>query len=51
MPLVLAHAGPFLAQLMYVAPVIVVVVWISLNALRDRRRGSGPSADQQKETT
>ncbi len=34
----LAHAGHWLAQLLYVLPVIVVVGWISIRAIIDRRR-------------
>ena len=36
---VTAHAGPWLAELLYVMPVLVIVVWISIKALLDRRRG------------
>lgn len=36
----LAHAGHWLAQLLYVAPVIVVVGWIAARAVLDRRRRS-----------
>jgi hypothetical protein len=32
-----AHAGHWLAQLMYVAPVLAIVGWISIRALLDRR--------------
>ena len=43
----LAHAGDWLVSLIYMGPVIVIVVWISINSIRDRRRerregGSGP---------
>ena len=37
--LVLAHVGHWLADLAYVLPVVVIVVWISVKALLDRRRG------------
>lgn len=37
---VLAHGGHWLVNVMYVAPVIVVVGWIAAQALRDRRRAS-----------
>jgi hypothetical protein len=40
MTLPLAHAGHWLAQMAYVMPVIVIVVWISVRALLDRRRGA-----------
>ena len=33
----LAHTGHWLANLMYVLPVLVVVGWISIRALLDRR--------------
>ena len=32
-----AHVGPWLAELMYVLPVLVIVVWISVRAILDRR--------------
>ena len=35
---VVAHAGHWLAQLLYVLPVVVVVGWISIRAIIDRRR-------------
>jgi hypothetical protein len=38
MPFVLAHAGHWLANLMYAGPVLVVVGWIAAQAIRDRRR-------------
>ena len=34
----LAHAGHWLADLLYVLPVVVVVGWIAVRALLDRRR-------------
>jgi hypothetical protein len=34
----LAHVGHWLAELMYVAPVVVIVGWLSVRALLDRRR-------------
>ena len=34
----LAHAGHWLAELLYVLPVVVVVGWIAVRALLDRRR-------------
>ena len=33
-----AHVGHWLAELMYVMPVLVIVVWISVRAIIDRRR-------------
>ena len=35
----LAHAGHWLVELMYVFPVLAIVVWISVRAILDRRRG------------
>ena len=32
-----AHVGHWLAELMYVMPVLVIVVWISIRAILDRR--------------
>ena len=37
----LAHAGHWIADLLYVLPVVVVVGWISIRALLDRRRARG----------
>ena len=36
---VIAHAGHWLVEFMYVVPVLVIVVWISIKAIIDRRRG------------
>ena len=33
----LAHVGHWLAELMYVMPVLAIVVWISIKAIIDRR--------------
>ena len=41
MTLPLAHAGHWLADLLYVLPVLVVVGWIAVRALMDRRSGGG----------
>ena len=38
MPPTLAHVGHWLAELMYVMPVLAVVVWISIRAILDRRQ-------------
>lgn len=43
--LILAHAGHWLAGLMYLAPVLVVVAALAWQNLKDRRLG--PSADEQ----
>jgi hypothetical protein len=34
----LAHAGHWLAETLYVLPVVVVVTWISIKSILDRRR-------------
>ncbi len=33
-----AHAGHWLVETLYIAPVVVIVTWISIKALLDRRR-------------
>jgi len=38
MLLPLAHAGHWLVEALYVAPVVVIVVWISVKSVLDRRR-------------
>jgi hypothetical protein len=38
MTLPVAHAGHWLAELMYVAPVLAIVVWIAIRSIIDRRR-------------
>ena len=35
--IVLAHAGHWLAETLYILPVIVVVTWISIKSLIDKR--------------
>ena len=34
----LAHAGHWLVNLLYMAPVVIVVGWLSVRAIADRRR-------------
>ncbi len=34
----LAHAGHWLVETLYVAPVVVIVLWISAKTVIDRRR-------------
>ncbi len=34
----IAHAGHWLVEAMYVLPVVIVVVWVSIRTLVDRRR-------------
>ena len=36
---IVAHVGHWLAELLYLTPVLVIVGWISIRALLDRRRG------------
>ena len=38
MPFVIAHAGHWLLNLLYVAPVLVFIVVLSVISFRDRRR-------------
>jgi hypothetical protein len=43
-PLPLAHAGHWIAQLAYLLPLILIVGWLVLGRLRERRerrRGNG----------
>jgi hypothetical protein len=40
-PVILAHFGHWWQSLLYLAPVIVVVGWLSLQSWRDNRRGEG----------
>ena len=35
---VIAHAGHWLIETLYVVPVVVVVLWISVKSVIDRRR-------------
>jgi hypothetical protein len=36
---ILAHFGHWWTSLLYLAPVVIVVAWLSLQAWRDRGRG------------
>jgi hypothetical protein len=38
----LAHAGHWLVNLLYLVPLLLVFVALGVQALRDRRRGTGP---------
>jgi hypothetical protein len=38
----LAHAGHWIANLLYLAPLVVVFAALGVQSLRDRRRGAGP---------
>ena len=39
----LAHAGHWLIETLYVLPVVVVVTWISIKSVLDRRRDARQS--------
>ena len=45
----LAHAGHWLASLVYVVPPLAVVIWIAVVELRDRRRKRGEGAGRHVE--
>lgn len=49
---VLAHAGHWLVNLIYAAPVIVIVGWIGITNIRDRRHekrsGGAPSTETHR---
>ena len=38
---ILAHFGHWWTSLLYLAPVVIVVGWLSLQAWRDNRKGDG----------
>jgi len=38
----IAHAGHYLIDLLYLAPLVVVFIALGFQSLRDRRRGTGP---------
>ncbi len=44
MTFTLAHAGHWLVEALYVLPVVVVVTWISIKSVLDRRRDSRSEA-------
>lgn len=39
MPTLLAHVGHWLVSLLYLAPIVVIVGFLGVQAWRDRRRG------------
>lgn len=47
--MVFAHGGHWLVNLVYVAPVMLVVGWISVQALLDRRRDAAAIHPPKKE--
>jgi hypothetical protein len=44
--LILAHAGHWLAGLLYLAPVVIVVGALGYQSFKDRRQGEDDDADQ-----
>ncbi len=46
----LAHAGHWLASLLYLAPVLIVVVVLVWQERRHRRRGYEPEEDEREPT-
>ena len=46
----LAHAGDWIVSLIYMGPVILIVTWISINSIRDRRREKREGGTQRTET-
>jgi hypothetical protein len=40
-----AHVGHWLAEALYIAPVVVIVGWLSVRALLDRRRERAEERD------
>jgi hypothetical protein len=42
----LAHAGHWLADVMYVLPVVAVAIWIGIRALLDRRAAKRASPSE-----
>ena len=39
--MVLAHAGHWIVQVAYFAPVVAFLVWLAITTLRERRRERG----------
>jgi len=46
----LAHAGHWLAQLVYVAPVAIIVAFIGWQSWKDRRDGRDRDAEERDPT-
>jgi cytochrome c-type biogenesis protein CcmH/NrfF len=46
----LAHAGHWLASLLYLAPVLLIVVALIWQARREKRRGYEPEEDEREPT-
>jgi hypothetical protein len=50
--LILAHAGHWLANLLYLAPVVIIVGALGYQSFKDRRRGDdGDDAEADAEQT
>jgi cytochrome c oxidase assembly factor CtaG len=47
--IVFAHAGHWLPQLLYVAPLVVLVVAIIVGRVRERRAGNQPRRDERSD--
>jgi hypothetical protein len=45
MTLPIAHAGHWLVNLLYLAPLVFVIAALGWQSLRDRRRGTGPRSE------
>lgn len=46
--LILAHVGHWLANLLYLAPVVIVVGALGFQSLKDRRRDEDDDADVEQ---
>jgi hypothetical protein len=46
--LILAHAGHWLAGLLYLAPVVIVVGALGYQSWKDKRRGEDDDADAEQ---
>ena len=44
--LILAHAGHWIAGLLYLAPVVIVVGALGYQSWKDKRRGDDPDGDE-----
>jgi len=45
MTLPIAHAGHWLVNLLYLAPLVFVIAALGWQSLRDRQRGTGPRSE------
>lgn len=44
----LAHVGHWAAQLIWVAPILVMFTLLAWGGIRDRRRGASPPSDEDE---